>query len=167
MPPNRDELSSQSVGSGQLTARQNARLRERLVALCEREGLSKRALALKADISIGAVRSVGTTQAGPRLGTLLALTRALELQSIDQLLGPGPTALLTADDQLETRVAEHVLLALTRVLRLQSIDQLLDASPTARVTTGDELETRVADGALGPLMRADRKAENRPAAPDG
>lgn len=137
------------------------------MALCEREGLSKRALAHKAHISIGAVRSVGTTETGPRLGTLLALTRALELQSIDQLLGPWSIALLTADDQLETRVAADVLLVLKQVLQLQSTDQLLNISPTVSVTTDDELKTQVAEGVLRALMRADRKVENRPADPDG
>lgn len=97
------------VSSGILTARQNARLQERLAALCEREGLSKRALATKAGISVGAVLSIGKTKTGPRLGTLLALTRALRLQSIDQLLGPSPTALLTANDRLEAQVGEGAI----------------------------------------------------------
>lgn len=105
---------SQSGSSGALTARQNARLQERLTALCEREGLSKRALATKAHISIGAVRSIGKTKTGPTLGTLIALTRALQLQSIDQLLGPSPTALLTADDQLEAQVGEGAMRVLMR-----------------------------------------------------
>ncbi len=104
----------QSGSSGALTARQNARLQERLAALCEREGLSKRALATKADLSIGAVRSIGSTKTGPTLGTLLALTRALQLQSIEQLLGPSPTALLTANDQLEAQMGEGTMRALMR-----------------------------------------------------
>ena len=105
---------NQSSNSGALSARQNARLRERLQALCERDGLSKRALATKADISIGAVRNIGKTKTGPRLGTLLALTHALGLQSIDQLLGPSPTALLTANDQLEAQVGEDTMRLLMR-----------------------------------------------------
>ena len=92
--------------SGDLTARQNAQLRERLAALCEREGLSKRALASKAGISVGAVLSIGTTKAGPKLGTMLALVRALGLQSIDQLLGPSPTAMLTASDRIEVELGD-------------------------------------------------------------
>ena len=103
------KLMSQRSDSVRLSARQNARLRERLAALCEREGLSERALATKAEISIGAVRSIGKTETGPTLGTLLALTRALRLQSIDQLLGPSPTALLTAHDQLEIEVGEDAM----------------------------------------------------------
>lgn len=101
---------SDSIG---LSARQNARLRERLVALREREGLSERALATKAGLSVGAVRSIGGTKNGPRLATLLALTRALGLQSIDQLLGPSPAALLTSHDRLEAEVGDdamHVLM---------------------------------------------------------
>ena len=105
---------SEGSNSGSLTARQNARLQERLAALCEREGLSKRALAAKADISFGAVQNIGKTKTGPRLGTLLALTRALQLQSIDQLLGPSPTALLTASDQLEAQVGEGAMRVLMR-----------------------------------------------------
>lgn len=92
-----------------LTARQNARLRERVQALAEREGLSERALAEKAGLSIGAVRSVGETTAGPTLGTLLALARALRLQSIDQLLGPSPLALMARQDQLEAAVGEPAM----------------------------------------------------------
>lgn len=95
--------------SVKLSARQNARLRERLTALCEREGLSVRALATKAGVSIGAVRSIGKTETGPTLGTLLALTRALRLQSIDQLLGPSPTALLTTHDQLEIELGQDAM----------------------------------------------------------
>ena len=110
---------SQRSGSVKLTARQNARLRERLAVLCKREGLSERALATKAEISIGAVRSIGQTENGPTLGTLLALTRALRLQSIDQLLGPSPTALLTAHDQLEVELGEDAMHAVMLTDRRQ------------------------------------------------
>ena len=100
--------------SARLSARQNARLRERLLALCEREGLSERALAAKAGLSVGAVRSIGRTETGPTLGTLLALSRALELQSIDQLLDPSSTALLSAHDELESQVGEGTIRILMR-----------------------------------------------------
>ena len=102
----------QSSDSVELSARQNARLRERLVALREREGLSERALAARAGISVGAVRSVGETKNGPRLATLLALTGALGLQSIDQLLGPSPAALLTVHDRLAAEGGEDAMRAL-------------------------------------------------------
>jgi hypothetical protein len=92
-----------------LTARQNARLRERVRALAKREGLSERGLAEKAGLSIGAVRTVGGTDAGPTLGTLLALSKALRLQSIDELLGPSATALLANQDQLEAAVGEAAM----------------------------------------------------------
>jgi transcriptional regulator with XRE-family HTH domain len=92
-----------------LTARQNARLRERVRALAQREGLSERALAARAGLSIGAVRSVGGTEAGPTLGTLLALARALGLHSVDQLLGPSALALMARQDQLETAVGEPAM----------------------------------------------------------
>lgn len=104
-----------SFASGHLTAQQNARLRERLEALCEREGLSKRALATRAGISAGAVQSIGATKAGPTLRTMLALTRALRLQSIDQLLGPTPTAFLTATDQIETQLSENGMRVVMRI----------------------------------------------------
>jgi len=84
------------------------------LALCEREGLSERALAAKADISVGTVQSIGRTESGPTLGTLFALTRALELQSIDELLGPSPTALLTAHEQLEVQLGEGAIRVLMR-----------------------------------------------------
>ena len=92
-----------------LTARQNARLRERVKALAEREGLSDRALAGKAGLSVGAVRTVGQTAAGPTLGTLLALTKALRLQSIDELLGPSASTLLARQDELEAAVGEEAM----------------------------------------------------------
>ena len=92
-----------------LSARQNARLRERLLAFREREGLSERALASKAGVGIGTVRDIGKTKAGPTLATLLALVEALRLQSVDQLLGPSPTALLTAHDQLEAEMGENTM----------------------------------------------------------
>lgn len=101
--------------SVRLTARQNARLRERLLALCEREGLSERALADKADISVGTVQSIGSTESGPTLATLFALTRALGLQSIDELLGPSPTALVTADERLEIQLGEGAICVLMRI----------------------------------------------------
>lgn len=94
-----------------LTARQNARLRERVISLAKREGLSERGLAERAGLSIGAVRTVGGTTAGPTLGTLLALTKALRLQSIDELLGPSGTALLANQDQLEAAVGEPAITA--------------------------------------------------------
>jgi hypothetical protein len=100
-----------------LTARQNARLRERVKALAEREGLSARGLADKAGLSIGAVRMVGGTATGPTLGTLLALTKALRLQSIDELLGPSATTLLAKQDQLEAAVGEQ---AVTVVMNIES-----------------------------------------------
>lgn len=92
-----------------LTAGQNARLRERVKALAKREGLSERRLADKAGLSIGAVRTVGGTKAGPTLGTLLALTKALRLQSVDELLGPSATTLLANQDQLEAAVGEPAM----------------------------------------------------------
>lgn len=92
-----------------LTARQNARLRERVKALTKREGLSERALADKAGLSVGAVRTVGGSVAGPTLGTLLALTKALGLQSVDELLGPSATTLLANQDQLEAAVGEPAM----------------------------------------------------------
>ncbi|MCY3949807.1 MAG: helix-turn-helix transcriptional regulator [Acidimicrobiaceae bacterium] len=106
---------SEGFASGHLTAQQNARLRERLEALCEREGLSKRALATRAGLSAGAVQSIGATKAGPTLGTMLALTRALRLRSIDQLLGPTPTAFLTANDQIETQLSEGGMRVFMRI----------------------------------------------------
>jgi len=92
-----------------LTARQNARLRERVKALTKREGLSERALADKAGLSVGAVRTVGGSVAGPTLGTLLALTKALGLQSVDELLGPSATTLLANQDELEGAVGEPTM----------------------------------------------------------
>jgi transcriptional regulator with XRE-family HTH domain len=97
-----------------LTARQNARLKERVKALAQREGLTERSLAAKAGLSIGAVRAVGGTKAGPTLGTLLALTKALQLQSVDELLGPSATTLLANHDELEAVVGEP---AMTVVMR--------------------------------------------------
>lgn len=92
-----------------LTARQNARLRERVRALAKREGLSERGLADKAGLSVGAVRTVGGTDAGPTLGTLLALAKALGLRSIDDLLGPSAMTLLANQDQLEAAVGEPAM----------------------------------------------------------
>lgn len=92
-----------------LSARQNARLRERVRVLAEREGLSERGLADKAGLSIGAVRTVGGTTAGPTLGTLLALTKALRLESVDELLGPSATTLLANQDELEAVVGEPAM----------------------------------------------------------
>lgn len=92
-----------------LTARQNARLRERVRALAKREGLTVRGLADKAGLSIGAVRTVGGTKGGPTLGTLLALSKALRLDSIDELLGPSGTALLANQDELEAAVGEPAM----------------------------------------------------------
>ena len=101
MPARRPEVK--------LSARQNARLRERIQALAKREGLSERGLAEKAGLSVGAVRTVGGTVAGPTLGTLLALTKALRLQSIDELLGPSATALLANQGELEAVVGEPAM----------------------------------------------------------
>lgn len=80
-----------------------------MLALAEREGLSERGLADRARLSIGAVRTVGATVSGPTLGTLLALTKALRLKSIDDLLGPSATALLASQDQLEAAVGEAAI----------------------------------------------------------
>jgi transcriptional regulator with XRE-family HTH domain len=99
---------------GKLTARQNARLRERMLALAKREGLSERGLADKAGLSIGAVRTVGGTEAGPTLGTLLALAKALGLQSIDELLGPSATAVWANQDRLEATVGEPAMTAVMK-----------------------------------------------------
>ena len=93
-----------------LSARQNAHLRERVRALAKREGLTVRGLADKAGLSVGAVRTVGGTEAGPTLGTLLALTKALGLQSVDELLGPSATTLLANQDQLEAAVGEPAMI---------------------------------------------------------
>lgn len=89
-----------------LSARQNARLRQRLALLCGQQGLTGRALAAKAGLSIGTVRSVGRTSSGPTLGTLLALAKALGVSSLDQLLGPSGMHLLRNLDQLEHDAGE-------------------------------------------------------------
>lgn len=88
-------------------------------ALAEREGLSERGLADKAGLSIGAVRTVGGTAAGPTLGTLLALTKALRLQSIDELLGPSATTLLAKQDQLEAAVGEPAVSVMMNIETVQ------------------------------------------------
>jgi hypothetical protein len=72
-------------------------------------------LADKAGLSIGAVRTVGGSVAGPTLGTLLALTKALRLQSIDELLGPSATTLLAKQDQLEAAVGKLEMAAVMNV----------------------------------------------------
>lgn len=89
-----------------LSARQNARFRDRIRALAEREGLSDRALAERSGLSIGAVRSLGETAGGPTLGTLLALAKALRVQSLDQLVGPSAMTLMNEYDRLETAAGE-------------------------------------------------------------
>lgn len=86
--------------------------------LAQREGLSERGLAVKAGLSVGAVRTVGGTEAGPTLGTLLALSKALRLHSIDELLGPSAMALLVNQDQLEGAVGEP---AMTVVMNIETI----------------------------------------------
>lgn len=105
-----EALTSDEVPpEARLSARQNARLRERLSALLKREGLSERKLADRAGVSIGAVRGVGTTVRGPTLGTLLALAKALKVSSIEELLGPSSTTLLSKHDQLEAALGEDAM----------------------------------------------------------
>lgn len=74
-----------------------------------KQGLSERALAQESRLSVGAIRSVGGTAGGPTLGTLLALARALDLDSIDQLLGPTATSLLANHDLLDESIGHGQL----------------------------------------------------------
>ena len=85
-----------------LSARQNARLQARVEALAQRAGLSTRQLATKAGLGVSTVRSVGTTGGGPTLGTLMALARALDLTSIDELLGPSALVLMESAEEFES-----------------------------------------------------------------
>lgn len=89
--------------TGTLSARQNARLKARIKALRQVAGLSTRELAKRAGVGVSTVRSVGMTNAGPTLGTLMALARALGLASIDELLGPSALALMDSADEFESR----------------------------------------------------------------
>lgn len=95
-----------SPRGGRISARQNARLKERLVLLCRERGLSVRSLAARAGVSIGAVRGFGRSPFGPTLGTLLALAEALDLKSIDELLGPSGSSLLRHLPRLEREAGQ-------------------------------------------------------------
>lgn len=88
-------------------------------ALAKREGLTVRGLADKAGLSVGAVMTVGGTKGGPTLGTLLALSKALRLDSIDELLGPSGTALLANHDELEAAAGEPALTVVMKVGTIQ------------------------------------------------
>jgi transcriptional regulator with XRE-family HTH domain len=51
---------------------------------------SERELAQRAGLSIGALRDLGTGLANPTLRTMVALARAFDLRSIEELIGPMP-----------------------------------------------------------------------------
>lgn len=118
-----------------LSARQNARLRERLNELLAARGMSERRLAEVAGVSIGSVRSIGRTPGGPTLGTLLAIARALSLDSLDSLLGASALAKLTTPEPRDATDIDRVALRAT-------------AAPTAVVALSAEHEpTTLADEA--------------------
>jgi transcriptional regulator with XRE-family HTH domain len=75
-----------------LTAEQAARFAARLTELRLSRNLSERALASAAGLGPTTVRNLLSGKANPRLSTLLALTRALGLSSIEELIGPFATA---------------------------------------------------------------------------
>lgn len=77
------------MAAGPWTARQAARLSERLTELRSSRNWSLRQLGDRAGISPNTVKGL-EAGAQPDLGTLLALQRAFGLTSIEALLGPGP-----------------------------------------------------------------------------
>ncbi len=81
-----------------LDAHQTEQFGQRLRALREGRRWSTRELASRAGIANGAVSQLESGTTSPRLTTMLALVRAFELRSIEELLGPLPTGLLTGHD---------------------------------------------------------------------
>jgi transcriptional regulator with XRE-family HTH domain len=76
-----------------LTARQLARVAERLKEL-RGSAISQRELARRTGLSAGTIGQIEQGRHEPRLGTLLALRGALDLGSIEELLGPMPSTAL-------------------------------------------------------------------------
>lgn len=76
-----------------LTARQLARVAERLKEL-RGSAISQRELARRTGLSAGTIGQIEQGRHEPRLGTLLALRRALGVGSIEELLGPMPSTAL-------------------------------------------------------------------------
>lgn len=73
--------------------------------LCEGR-YTQRGLATKTGLGIGTVRELLAGSSDPTLGTLLAVAKALELGSIEQLLGPsGTETLLALQEQAENNAA--------------------------------------------------------------
>jgi transcriptional regulator with XRE-family HTH domain len=84
-----------------LTAYQTTRLADRIVALGAARGLNSEAeIAAAAGLSRGYIASVRRSKEGPQLGSLLALMTAFGLHSVDALLGPPPSWLLVAEDEV-------------------------------------------------------------------
>ena len=85
----------------QLSTLQRDRLRHRLRAFGLARGLtSDRAIAAAAELSPKAM-SQATGPNGPTLSTLLALCRALDVYSIDELLGISGSAVFGRLDELD------------------------------------------------------------------
>lgn len=89
-----------------ISARQNARLVLRLEALLRANGLSKRSLANQTGVSIGAIRNFGKTTQGPTLSTMLAIAQGLNLNSLDELLGPSAAFAMIHQEDLDQAVGE-------------------------------------------------------------
>jgi transcriptional regulator with XRE-family HTH domain len=67
--------------------------------LCD-DSYSQRALADASGLGIGTVLDLFSGRTDPTLGTLLAIVEALELASVEQLLGPLGTETMIARQRL-------------------------------------------------------------------
>lgn len=74
-----------------LTARQNAQLRANYERARSAVELSEEELARRIGVARHTLTDLGRSSAGPRLATLLAVARELDLYSVDELLGPSGT----------------------------------------------------------------------------
>jgi transcriptional regulator with XRE-family HTH domain len=75
-----------------LSARENAQIGERLKMLRGKTPL--RDLGERAQLSPSTINQIELGRRQPKLGTMLALCRALDLHSIEELIGPMPSQTL-------------------------------------------------------------------------
>ncbi len=83
--------------SRSLTPQQIGQVSSRLRELRKARGWGQERLSAEAGLASGAVGNIESGKANITLATMLALVHALELRSIEELLGPLPTSAIRTD----------------------------------------------------------------------
>lgn len=149
--PGRDEPAGPRRPRPALSARENARLRDRWRTLLRERHIAERDLAERLHVSPSTLTSVGRSPAGPTLATLMRIRDGLGLKSIDELLATGETR----EAAPNRRIYVAGPFGFTEAGRDYLKNRVLPAMVAASLEPLNPWAA--ADGILGPVLREERR----------